>query len=71
MFVEPTGPSKLTLLHGVVDATRIAYCFARVVDGLPEPVLGSPLPAAGLSWGAALAVSELPGSTGRRTTSCP
>lgn len=61
VFVEPTGPSKLTLLHGVVDATRIAYCFARVVDGLPEPVLGSPLPAAGLSWGAALAVSELPG----------
>lgn len=61
VFVEPPGPNALTLLHGVVDATRIAFCFAKVVNGLPEPVLGSPLPSAGLSWASALSVSSLPG----------
>lgn len=61
VFVEPPGTNKLTLLHGVVDATRIAFCFAKVVEGLPQPVIGSPLPPAGLTWGAALSVTELSG----------
>jgi len=61
VFVEPPGPNVLTLLHGVVDASRIAFCFARVVDGSPQAPLGSPLPPAGLPWGGALSVTELAG----------
>lgn len=61
VFVEPTGSVKLTLLHAVVDSPRIAYCFAKVVDGQPGAPLGSPLPAGGLEWGRSLTVGQLEG----------
>lgn len=60
-FVEPPGENKLTLLHGVVDAVRVAFCFAKVVDGLPEPVQGNPIPTAGLPYAGSLSVTQLAG----------
>lgn len=61
VFVEPTGKTVLTLMHGVVDAPRIAFCFSKVEDGVPGVALGSPLPAGGLTWGQALVVQSLSG----------
>lgn len=61
VFVEPTGSVKLTLLHAVVDSPRVAYCFAKLVDGLPGPLLGDPLPAGGLDWGGSVTVTALSG----------
>ena len=61
VFVEPTGVSKLTLLHAVVDSPRIAFCFAKVVDGLPTAPVGGPLPAGGLDFGASLVATKLEG----------
>lgn len=57
---EPAGPPVLTLLHGVVDAPRVAFCVARHVDGAPVPN-GSPLPAGGLPFGGVVALGSLPG----------
>ena len=54
----PLGPNELTLLHGVSDAERIAFCFSRVGAAGSDPV-GSPLPADGLPFGASLAVATL------------
>lgn len=58
---EPTGPDRLTLLHGVVDASRITFCFASVDSSGASTPVGSPLPAAGLAFGHATAVGALPG----------
>ena len=58
---EPTGPDRLTLLHGVVDATRIAFCFARVDSGGASLPVGSPLPAQGLDFAHATSVPSLQG----------
>ena len=60
-FVEPPGSNVLTLLHGVVDAPRIAFCFAKVDGGVAAPPLGAPSPAAGLGWGNGLALSAIAG----------
>jgi hypothetical protein len=60
-FVEPPGPSVLTLLHGVVDSPRIAFCFAKVVEGVSEPAGGVPLPPEGLAWGGRLSLASLDG----------
>jgi hypothetical protein len=58
---EPVGKTRLTLLHGVVDDPKIAFCFAKVSDGVVGDAIGSPLPPAGLSYGRALPVGALEG----------
>jgi hypothetical protein len=48
-YVEPTGRSVTTFLHGIVDADRVAFCFARHDEA--EPVLtGNPKPPDGLGY---------------------
>jgi hypothetical protein len=49
----------LTLTHGIVDATRVAWCFARVRDGATR-LVGSPTPKAGVGYGASIVVDALP-----------
>lgn len=49
---EPPGPRKLTILHGVIDAPSIDFCFVPVVDGGVGVGTGAPEPAGGLSYGA-------------------
>jgi hypothetical protein len=55
---EPTGADRITLLHGVADAETIAFCFAR--PGAAEPG-GDPIPRAGLTYGARLAIQSIAG----------
>lgn len=59
-FVEPVGDSELTLLHGVVDADVIAFCFARVTDGGSE-LLPDPVPEQGLEYGTSVSLSSIAG----------
>lgn len=59
--VEPPGTSVFTLLHAVVDAERIGFCFLPVVAGIPGTPSGMPLPAGGLAYGAVHARTTLPG----------
>ncbi len=58
---EPSGPDRLTLVHGVVDAARITFCFASVDQSGASTPVGSPLPAAGLDFAHATSVGALPG----------
>jgi len=60
-FVEPVGKSVLTIVHGVVDAPRIALCFAKVENGIPAAPIGAPLPAAGLTWGQPMVLDAIAG----------
>lgn len=53
----PTGPSELTLVHGLADVERIAFCFS--VAG--EPV-GAPLPEEGLGYGQSVALAAIDGA---------
>jgi len=57
---EPTGADAVTLLHGVVDAPHVRFCFARVVAGAPEQPLDLPDPA-GLDFGEATVLGEVAG----------
>jgi hypothetical protein len=57
---EPPGQSELTVLHGVVDAETIAFCFARMTEGGVE-LVGDPIPKSGLTHGRALALSDIAG----------
>jgi len=57
---EPAGPPLVTLLHGVVDAPRVAFCVSPHVGGVAVPG-GAPLPEGGLPFGGAIALSTLPG----------
>ena len=59
--VEPVGDSVVTLLHGVVDAKRVGFCFLPVVAGIPGAASGMPLPAGGLAYGAAFSPSSIAG----------
>jgi hypothetical protein len=53
---EPAGSDRLTLLHGVVDAPRLAFCLIRQsASGPPEP-LEPPMPASGLEYATSLVV---------------
>ncbi len=59
-FVEPRGRSVTTFFHGIVDAGRTVFCFARHADG--EPVLvGNPRPSGGLEYAASFSVETLRG----------
>jgi hypothetical protein len=57
--VEPKGRSVFTVLHGIVDADRVAWCFARVRDDATE-LVGTPLPEDGMGYGQSLSFEELP-----------
>jgi hypothetical protein len=59
--IEPEGTPRLTLFHAVVDSARIAFCFSKVTDGVPGPVIGDPIPAGGLEFGHPLVVDSLSG----------
>jgi hypothetical protein len=48
---DEDGPDELTLIHGQVDAERIAFCFAPVEEGVPGRPKGEPFPAGGLEFG--------------------
>jgi hypothetical protein len=56
---EAPGKSVLTLTHGIVDAPRVAWCFARVRDGVTR-LVGSPTPKAGVAYGASIVLDALP-----------
>jgi len=58
---EPAGDDVLTLGHGVVDAPRVFFCFARVEDGERSATPTSPLPEQGLAFGGLLSLDTLPG----------
>jgi hypothetical protein len=64
-LTEPPGKSVLTVTHGIVDAPRVAWCFARVRDGETR-LVGSPLPRAGVDYGASIVVDELPSTDFQR-----
>jgi hypothetical protein len=57
----PPGIRSLTLVHGVIDAETVAFCFAKVDGGAERAVTGSPVPPGGLSYGASIRVSSLSG----------
>jgi hypothetical protein len=57
---EPPGENVLTVLHGAVDAQRIAFCFARFDAASNSAIqVGDPLPQNGLAFGRRASVSEL------------
>jgi hypothetical protein len=56
--VEPQGRSVMTLVHGVVDAERVAWCFARGTGDRADFV-GRPEPDAGLGYGEAFTFETL------------
>jgi hypothetical protein len=58
--VEPMGRSVFTVVHGIVDAGLTAWCFARVRNG-ETTLVGSPVPAGGLAYGASLSFETLDG----------
>ncbi len=58
--IEPPGPPVITLLHGVVDAPRVAFCVSPHRGGVAVPG-GSPLPEGGLPFGGACSLGTLPG----------
>jgi hypothetical protein len=58
--VEPVGRAVTTLLHGVVDAERIAWCFGRGRDD-PE-LFGRPTPRSGVEYGESFAFEALDGA---------
>ncbi|HEY3497318.1 MAG TPA: hypothetical protein VGK73_21625 [Polyangiaceae bacterium] len=58
-MVEPTGRSVTTFVHGIVDAERVAWCFAR---GAGDAGLrGDPEPSGGLAYGEAFTFEKLDG----------
>jgi hypothetical protein len=54
----PVGPGKLTIVHGVADASELAFCFERVSGTVATP-LGSVQPASALGYARAF-VFETP-----------
>lgn len=57
--VEPMGRSVFTVVHGIVDADRVAWCFARVRDGVTE-LVGEPVPDGGVGYGQSFSFEALP-----------
>lgn len=57
---EPPGDRKLTVLHGVIDAPWVTFCFARVRGGIEGAVSKAPVPAGGLLYGHSAAL-DAPG----------
>ena len=59
---EPPGTSVLTIVNGVVDAPRLALCFASVDADANVVPFGEPLGQAPLEYGQSLALREIPGA---------
>jgi hypothetical protein len=57
--VEPAGRAVTTLLHGVVDAPRIAWCFGRGSGS--SDLFGDPAPRRGLAYGESFSFERLDG----------
>ena len=58
---EPPGENVLTLLHGAVDAERIAFCFAKYDRTSHRAIqVGDPIPSAGLQFGHRISIRSLP-----------
>lgn len=57
---EPPGESVLTLVHGVVDAGPILFCFAKG-SGDDTVVLGAPQPEGGLAYASSFVVRSIDG----------
>ena len=58
MPYAPDGDDVLTLVHGQVDAERIAFCLGRPDDDGPTRFETPPLPAGGLGYGESFTLSE-------------
>ena len=58
-IVEPPGRSVTTFFHGIVDAERVAFCFAGHGDGDPE-IVGDPIPPDGLAFAQSIALESIP-----------
>jgi hypothetical protein len=58
---EPSGTDRLTLLHGVVDAPRLAFCLIRQGIGRPPEPLEPPMPPSGLDYATSLIVGTTSG----------
>jgi hypothetical protein len=57
-IVEPPGRSVTSFFHGIVDAERVVFCFARHDEA--EPVLvGEPEPRDGLAYAASFAFETI------------
>jgi len=62
--METPGRSVFTVVHGVVDAERVVWCFARVHDGKTE-LVGEPVPEGGLGYTQSLSFEKLPHIDGK------
>lgn len=58
MHYTPDGDDVLTLVHGQVDAERIAFCLGRPRDDGPTRFDSPPIPAGGLGYGESFTLSE-------------
>jgi hypothetical protein len=56
---EPPGDNVLTIVNGVVDASSVSLCFARLDDKDRSVLVGSPSPE--LGYGASIVLTELEG----------
>ncbi len=55
------GPRTVTFVHGVIDSPWIAFCFAKVSDGVPAAPVGAPWPSGGLEYGQTRVAQAIPG----------
>jgi hypothetical protein len=58
--VLPKGRSVVTLLHAIVDAPRVAFCFAKSSGGA-NTFIGEPRPADGVAYGRSLVLESVSG----------
>jgi hypothetical protein len=57
---EPTGRSVTSFFHGIVDAPRVVFCFARHDEATPE-LVGDPMPSGGLAYASSFALETIDG----------
>ena len=57
---EPPGRSVTTFMHGIVDAERVAFCFARHDEAAPV-LVGEPRPSGGLAYTSSLVLESVRG----------
>lgn len=58
MHYVPDGEDVLTLVHGQVDAERIAFCLGRANDDGPTRFDAPPIPRGGMGYGESFVLSE-------------
>ena len=59
-YVEPRGRSVTSFFHGIVDAERVVFCFARH-DDADAVLVGDPQPSGGLAYAASIALETIDG----------